>query len=188
MDRDDKPFELSYPLGFLSRAAALAALACGLGLSILRWVFSKDLGAEFAPAFYMLKNLIHFLAPALVFCLLAVLLVASTAVFALAVMASHKVAGPLFRLQRVAVYLGRRSLIGRIHLRAGDQGKAVAAWINAWVDGRKSRLTNLRSSAERIDAALCTCESQLGRSDPDSLKALLADLPRQLTISKPSST
>lgn len=176
MDRDDRPFELSYPLGFLARAAALAALACGLGLAILRWVFSKDLGTEFAPAFYMLRNLIHFLVPALAFCLLAVLLVASVALFAVAVFASHKVAGPLFRLQRVAVYLGRGSLIGRIHLRAGDQGTHLAACINDWVDHRKVRLSELRSAAERVDAVLCACESPAGRSDPARTRALLGDL------------
>lgn len=176
MHRDDRPLDLSYPVGFLARAAGLAALACGLGLAILRWVFSKDLGAEFAPAFYMLRNLIHFLVPALLFCLLAVVLVASAALFAVAVFASHKVAGPLFRLQRVAGYLGRGTLIGRIHLRAGDQGKPVATCINDWVGIRKARLLELRTAADQIDAALTALETTEGRSDPASLNAHLRDL------------
>ncbi|MBI5015178.1 MAG: hypothetical protein HZB55_06765 [Deltaproteobacteria bacterium] len=176
MDRDDRPFELSYPLGFLARAAALSALACAVGLAILRWVFSRDLGSEFAPAFYMLRNLIHFLVPALVFCLLAALLVASVALFAVAVFASHKVAGPLFRLQRVAGYLGRGTLIGRIHLRSGDQGKPVATSINDWMDRRKGRLAALRVGADEIDTALSACELDAGRADRESMNALLSEL------------
>lgn len=176
MATDERPFRLSFPLGFLAKAAAVAAVACAFGLLILRWVFSRDLGEEFAPAFYMLKNLLHFLVPALVFCLLAVLLVAACAIFAVAVFASHKVAGPLFRLQRVAGYLGRGALIGRIHLRSGDEGVAVAAHVNAWVERRKARLAALLQASERVDAALCACEAAAGRADDEAIRTLLADL------------
>ena len=154
------------PLVFLGRAAVLSMLACGVGLWILRWVFSRDLGVEFAPAFFLLKHLISFLVPALLFCILVVLLVASVAIFVVALFASHKLAGPLFRLQRVAGYLNRRILVGRIHLRAGDQGKPVAVCINEWVAGRKDRLTQLRSLVEELGASLRTCELAAGRRDP----------------------
>ena len=167
MSRDDLPFRISYPLGFLARTAAFSALSCGLGLLILRWVFSRDLGVDFAPAFYTVRNLLRFLVPALAFSALAVLLVASVSVFAVAVFASHKIAGPLFRLQRVAGYLGRRILVGAIHLRAGDQGKPVAAAINDWVKSRKDRFTLLRSEAEAVEAALRGCEEALVAGDSD---------------------
>lgn len=161
MSRDDAPFPLSYPLGFLARTAAFSALACGAGLAILRWMFWRDLGAEFAPAFYVLKNLLDFLLPGLAFCLIAVLLLASLAVFTVALLASHKVAGPLFRLQRVAGHLTRRVLVGHIHLRLGDQGKPVASELNAWVAGRKERLARLVAVGESWQTALDECERAL---------------------------
>lgn len=178
MQPDDRPFDLSYPLSFLAKAAVVAGLASALGLVILRWVFSRDLGDSFAPAFYMLRNLIHFLVPALLFSLLAVLLVAACALFAVAVFASHKVAGPLFRLQRVAGYLGRGVLVGRIHLRAGDEGRPVASRINAWVEGRKARLRALRLAAEELDGALCACEAAGVAADAATRERLVHELLR----------
>ncbi len=158
MTGDQETFSTSYPLGFLARVAATSALGCAVGLGVLWWVFSRDLGGEFSSAFYALKNLLTFLLPALVFCLLAVLLVASVAVFVVAVFASHKVAGPLFRLQRVAGYLERGILVGRIHLRNGDQGRAVSLALNDWVADRKERLRALEAQADAVEAALRRCE------------------------------
>jgi len=178
MARDDVTFPVSYPVGFLARTAVVSAVACAGGLVLLEWVFSRELGAEFAPAFYTLKSVLSFLAPALVFCLLAVLLVASTAVFVVAVFASHKVAGPLFRLQRVAGYLGRRVLTGRIHLRVGDQGKPVATEINAWVAGRKQRLAEFHARSEAFEEALRRCEELAARGEAAELGRALVDLRR----------
>jgi hypothetical protein len=176
MSRDDVSFRISYPLGFLGRTAALCALSCGVGLAILRWIFSWEFGADFASAFYAVRNLLRFLVPALVFSALGVLLVASLSVFAVTLPASHKIAGPLFRLQRVAGRLGRRTLVGAIHLRASDQGKPVATAMNGWVKLRKGRLALLRSQSEAVATALRACEDALAAGDSNRFSASLSAL------------
>lgn len=176
--REDVTFPLTFPLGFLARTAAVSAVACAVGLVLLRWVLSRELGEEFAPAFHTLRSTLSFLAPALVFSLLAVLLVASGAVFAVAVFASHAVAGPLFRLQRVAGYLGRRVLTGRIHLRAGDQGKPLAAEMNRWVAQQRERLAQYRARTQECEALLQRCEEAAGKGDAAELQRALAEIRR----------
>ena len=176
MERDERHFTIGYPLGFLARAAGLSAVACGLGLWLLRWFFSRDLGSEFAPAFYLLRHLVGFLLPALAFSLLAVLLVACCALFGVALFASHKIAGPLFRLQRVAGYLCRGILVGRIHLRTGDQGKPLAHSINEWVQTRKDLLQRNRALSERLDELLCACEIGVAAGDREATASALQQL------------
>lgn len=176
--RDDETFPLTFPLGFLARTAAASAAACAVGLVLLRWVLSQELGEEFAPAFHTLRSTLGFLVPALAFSLLAVLLVASGAVFAVAVFASHTVAGPLFRLQRVAGYLGRRVLTGRIHLRAGDRGKPLAAELNRWVAQSRERLAKHQSRVEEWEALVRRCEEAADRGDAVALQGALAELRR----------
>ncbi|MDF1551862.1 MAG: hypothetical protein P1P84_02315 [Deferrisomatales bacterium] len=161
MKIDERPFGPSYPLAFLAKTTAFTALACALGLVILRGVFFQELGTEFAAAFYTIKGMLAYLLPSLVFCVLAVLLVASLAVFAVAVFASHKMAGPLFRLQRVAGHLQCRVLVGHIHLRTADQGKPVARALNEWGASRKAELVALQGQLERCREPLAACEQAL---------------------------
>ena len=169
MDIDERPFGPSFPLGFLAKTTAVTAVACALGLVFLRWVFFRELGTEYSAAFYTLKGLLTFLLPSLVFCALAVLLVASVAVFLVAVFASHKVAGPLFRLQRVTGHLQRKVLVGHIHLRTADQGKPVARALNEWGASRKQALAGLRTGTDRCVEALRACEQALAEGDEAAL-------------------
>lgn len=190
MDSNERPFGLSYPLGFWVRTTAFTSLACALGLVVLRWVFSRELGTEYASAFYTIKGLLAFLLPSLLFCALAVLLVASVAVFLVAVFASHKVAGPLFRLQRVAGHLQQRVLVGHIHLRTADQGKPVARALNDWGVLRKARLADLQRQVSTCREPLAECELALAEGHPENLERALTALRRsviRLGVAKPSS-
>lgn len=186
MRNDNSYFGYSYPVGFLARIATLSALACGVGLMIMRWVYFRDLGTEYNAAHHTLKNLLGFLAPSLAFCLLAVLFVASIAVFSVAMFASHKVAGPMFRIERAIGYIGRKTLIGRINLRVGDQGKPLAAEINKWVDNRKKSLGDLRARVRLCEETLRAFENSLAMGDAEAiekyfkkLKSASMDLPRR---------
>ncbi len=144
----------AFPARFLIRTAAVSAVALGVGAGALRWMLARDLGAEFRAAHYTLKGLLGFVGPALLFCAVSVVLVGSVGVLLVAVLASHKVAGPLFRLQRVAGYLERGTLPGRVHLRAGDQGTGFAAELNRWMDRVKERVRAEQQAAGRADEAL----------------------------------
>ncbi len=176
MSSDDVTFPVSYPMGFLARTAAVSAVSCFGGLAFLRWVFSRPLGDDFGPAFYTLKGVLAYLAPSLAFSFLAVLLVASLAVFVVAVLASHKVAGPLFRLQRVAGYLRRGALVGRIHLRAADQGKPVATEINAWVDSLKEKRSAFQNRVAELEEATRRWERTAERHALDEVRNLIQEI------------
>ena len=178
MSSDDVTFPVSYPVGFLARTAAASAVSCLGGLAFLRWVFSRPLGDDFGPAFYTLKGVLAYLAPSLAFSFLAALLIASLGVFVVAVFASHKVAGPLFRLQRVAGHLGRGVLVGRIHLRAADQGKPVATEINAWVDRLKEKRSALQSRVGELEEATRRWERTAGRATLDEVRDLVQEIVR----------
>jgi hypothetical protein len=170
---EDAPFRGSYPLGFLLRTAAATSAACLVGFFVLRWTFSRPLGTEFGPAFYTLKSALGYLAPSLALAALATLLVASVAVWAVALFATHKLAGPLFRLQGVAEHLRRRVLVGRVHLRATDQGKPLATEVNAWVSQRTAEWAELQRCARALEEAGCRWEEAMaGRSPVDERAAL----------------
>ena len=169
----------AFPARFLIRTAAVSAVALGVGAGALRWMLARDLGTEFRAAHYTLKGLLGLVGPALLFCAVSVVLVGSVGVLLVAVLASHKVAGPLFRLQRVAGYLERENLPGRVHLRAGDQGAALAAALNRWMDRVRERVRSEQEAALRADGALQAYLEALAAGGPDRGREALRELAAQ---------
>lgn len=156
-----------------AKIAAVCAVGCLGGLVFLRWVFWRDLGVDYAQTIYTLKSMNTYLVPTLVLSSLIVLFIASVSVFFVAVIASHKVAGPIFRLQRVGEHLDKSILIGHIHLRKGDWLTTIAAHVNEWVAKRKKTHTALRHDAEIAHEAIRAMKVAAGRGDYAEARALL---------------
>lgn len=168
-----------YPFRFWGRAALLCALGCAVGVAVLRWVFWQDLGASYAEAFHTLRNLNRFLVPAMLLSLLLVLLVVSAALSVFAVVTSHRIAGPLFRLQRVGDHLSRMTLVGAIHLREKDWVKPTSAAINAWVAGHKKYYRDGVAWAEEADLALLQAKHAISAGDSATARDKLSHVLRE---------
>ncbi|RMG87758.1 MAG: hypothetical protein D6708_12485 [Candidatus Dadabacteria bacterium] len=153
MAPDPKTVARTHSVSFLVKAAFLSALAAALGLGALRWILDRPLGPEYGEAHHAIRSLLPLVGPAVVFCGVSVLLVGAVSLLILGVLASHKVAGPLFRLQRVAGFVERGILPGPIHLRATDQGTALAEALNVFVDRWKAVLRAETDRMERVEEA-----------------------------------
>jgi len=167
--------ERSHSVGFVIQAALVSLAASALGLWVLRWVLDRPLGPEYGEAHHTLRSLLPMIGPAVVFCAVSVLLVGAVGLLILGVLASHKVAGPLFRLQRVAGFVERGILPGRIHLRATDQGVALATALNGFVDRWKGVLAGHEERVASADQAFREWMAARGTAaEPDALARLRA--------------
>lgn len=168
------------PVNFLVKLAAVSALGLVFGLAFLRWVFWRDLGAEYSQSFYTLKSMSDYLVPTLVLSLLMVLLVASLSLMMVAVLASHKLAGPLYRLQRVAGDMDRLILVEGIALREKDWFKGVVQRINGWTVKRKTSYRNAKSWADDAGASLKHMKIAAGGGDMGLSRTILKDMIKSL--------
>jgi hypothetical protein len=158
----------------LARVTVLCAIGCAAAWGFLRWVFLRNLGEDYGQAYYLLKSYERFLVPAITLSALLALLLASGALFFVLLLASHKVAGPLFRLQRVADHLGRLTIVGHIHLRDGDWTKSIAASINQWTQQRRDYFRRMRAGAEALEEALRVAKVAAAGSDPERTASAVA--------------
>lgn len=176
MATDDVTLSASYSLGLFFRAAVASVAAVAVGGLSFRWRFAHGLGEGPGHLVEGLERALTPLGPALAGCLLAVFVVVSVVLWAVVSIWSHRVAGVLFRLERVAARMEAHILVGRIHLRAGDQAKPLAAALNAWVGRHRTRLRELRARGETFEAALETCEALAARGAGPDLHRALAEL------------
>lgn len=154
--------------GFLGRIAFrlfLVVIAGGalLGLSFLLF-FARPLPGTYASVYFALRNLSAFLFPFLAFSVLAYVLVVSLAIAVLSGYAFHKIAGPLYRMERALENYESGHSVKAVFLRQGDQLDSVANAYNRFVAGLREdrqRCLGAMEHAERLclqDSATCRAE------------------------------
>ena len=100
-----------------------------------------------------------------------------TVAFLVGLSVSHRIAGPLYRLGRVARNVADGHLEKRVDLRRGDYVHDFAADFNSMLDGVEQRLMRQEKALTKLDKKLCDIEraSAEGRLEPDELSRELHD-------------
>lgn len=176
MDRDTRTLPASYALSYVAGTAAVVVVACGGAGLVFRWIFSRQLALEYSEAFQALKSLHGSVLPVLALCGTAAFLIASPLLCTVAVFASHRIAGPLFRLQRVAEHLARGELVGQVHLRAADQCKPVAEEVNRFVAAHKERCLHLQECCKQLQHFLSSWEEDLASGASGGVEEKIVDM------------
>ena len=112
-----------------------------------------------------------FLFPALI---LMTLVVAATVAFVTGfrlLLFSHKIAGPLYRLEKTAEAVGRGDLNLHVRLREGDELKRLAQSMDEMVQDLRARAIQIKEQNDRLREILQQAEKIPG-VPPDFLKAL----------------
>jgi hypothetical protein len=132
-----------------------------LGLYLM---LTRPLPGTYAGVYFALRNLSALLVPLLVFSILAYALVVSVAIGVLSGYAMHRIAGPLYRMERALENYESGNPVKAVFLREGDQLVSLAGAYNECVARiRETRMEWLAvmEHAERLclqDAATCRAE------------------------------
>lgn len=153
---------------YVVRFAALLLIVFALGGAALLLAFylilTQPLPGNFAGIYFALRNLSSFLVPMLVFSMTAYVLLLTVAIAVICGYAFHKIAGPLYRMERALENYESGSNIRAVFLREGDQLVALADAYNGFVarlrEDRRGCLAAMEQ-AERLclmDATTCRAE------------------------------
>jgi HAMP domain-containing protein len=142
---------LRFQLHWILQFSAVSLLGSAVMLGFLKRAFTTDLGSDFTAAFFILKHYRELLLPILGFSVLFYMVVASVLAGVVVLLLSHRLAGPLFRLERFAEHLAR-----------GDLSFSLRP-------GKGEELRNLTATAERLQGRLvgelAALNEHLGRID-----------------------
>ena len=165
---DARPIGRLYLLGFLLRLFVNFAVGVGILYAILFFVLSRPLPAGYAAVYHQLRGLAAYMRPVVTVSVLAYALLASISTAALCVYILHRVAGPLYRMERVLEEFLSGAPTRPVSFRHGDQAGPLAEAFNAWVGTLRQdrgRLLARMEEAERLcllDEA--TCRSEMERA------------------------
>jgi len=163
-------FVLRLLLAFAAGAVVLFA--------IFHFVLFRPFTGDYAGVFHALRNLSVFLRPVIAISVLVYVLLMCGATGALCVYGLHKVAGPLYRLERAMEDFRAGSPTRIVSFREGDQVEPLVQAFNAWIGNlRQERVRRIASMEEAERECLGGEETCRARME-DALRQLVLDLSR----------
>lgn len=140
-------------------------------------VLSKPLDGEYSAVFAALRHQASFIIPVLTYAGAVYVFLVSLATTVLCVRALHKIAGPLYRMERAVESYVAGDAVKPAFCRKGDQATVLAASFNGFI-GRlredRQRLLGVMSHAERLcfqDRATCRSELEKALAEMEILLA-----------------
>ena len=171
---------LRFRMRWVLHSAALFLAASLALLFSLRAVLNRGLGHDYARGFWTLNGLESTLQIAVGVPLLAYLVLVSAAVAVFKVFISHKIAGPICRLERCASAFARGDFTFVTRLRRGDELNGLAGSVGALRDRGAAQVEVARKGAARVRAVLDGIERLDESQYQQSADELLARLEGEL--------
>ncbi|PJB32561.1 MAG: hypothetical protein CO109_03910 [Deltaproteobacteria bacterium CG_4_9_14_3_um_filter_65_9] len=167
-----------YVFGLLLRLCLTFAGGVGILSVILYFALSRPFPGDYAGVFHALRNLSPFLRPILAVSVLVYALLACGSTSALCVYILHKVAGPLYRMERVLNQYRSGAPTRTVSFRNDDQIQPLAHAFNLWIGSLRRdrrRWLAMMMDAERHclqDEATCRAEME------EALRKIAGDMAR----------
>jgi methyl-accepting chemotaxis protein len=130
------------------------------------------------------KSATDFILPVLSVTVLSVTIISAIAVLILTLLDSHKISGPMFRLQREVELLKQGSLDRSFMIRNHDQLQALATSLEEMSDTLRSKHVELNNKYHFLQKFLSEKKSVLPEQDKEQLKTLLEELSATLNYFK----
>lgn len=160
--------EGGYGTRFLAKLAVTVAAGLSLAFYTLFLLFSRPLKGGYSSAYQALNSLTEpwLLLPIVGLPVLVYALVVCVVTVVLCIYAIHKVAGPLYRMDRVVDNYISGDPIRAVFFRQGDQGAILADVFNAFV-------ARIREDRKGCQELMARAESDFAR-DPAAARAAMA--------------
>ncbi len=142
-----KKFQASFMLKF----CLLLILAC-LIMSFISLLFTnKTLTTSFEGLRLVVKSTADYILPVLASSGIIAIVLVSLATIAVLLYISHRIYGPIYRLEKDVTEIGKGNLTVEVHLREHDEFKGLSDIINAMVKNMKNPLSSSQAKIKELE-------------------------------------
>lgn len=171
-----------YQLRWITNTAITCVFACSVVILILQKMLSRQLGHDYSKAFTIIKSLDASLVMAISLPVVIYILLVSLLVVFSKMLISHKIAGPLFRVEKCAVSLGEGDFSFSTMLRTGDQLNGLAGAVGDLRDCLEVPLRSSQGNMQRIDDLWGKLDSSSDDSSASEIDQHLKSLEEELSV------
>lgn len=180
----DKLLQRAFNLRFGLKLCLVTLLGGAGVLSLLYLSLSANVGGSYAHAIYTIYDLKLRIVPLIFASSYSMLVLAAVtiAVAAISVFYSHKIAGPIFRLERNMEQIGSGDLTVATRFRGGDQLSLLADDLNSMVRSLNHTARSATEALEDVRRSEDALRTLLARGEPgqEELRAAVDELRKSL--------
>ena len=139
----NKAFQINIILHFVF----LVIMGCSLSGLLIYYFMRHGLEMESAA---VIKNIMSMLIPTIIIAQVSVCIVSLIATFYVVMFLSHRIAGPLYRLERIAEYVGEGNLEIRVGFREKDALMPLKSAFQGMIDNLQKKMVNIKNNCKDI--------------------------------------
>jgi nitrogen fixation/metabolism regulation signal transduction histidine kinase len=136
---------------FILKFCGLVAAGSVISGAIIFMMSKSTLTTAFENSRLVIKSTADFIMPAVCLSSAVVLILVGLATIMITLFTSHKIAGPLYRMEQDVKEVTRGDLKTKFNLRYGDELKGMAESLEAMARSLQSRITALKDALNKSD-------------------------------------
>lgn len=165
----DKKFQTE----FIVRFCLLVVLGSSITAYIIYAMSARSVTTSFEGLRLTIKSTADYMMPALLISGAVVIVVVGVSTIIVTLLTSHKIAGPLYRIERNLSEVASGNLKMRFKLRKGDEIRRLASDLDAMVISLRDRIIEIKRSTDELDSlvgGMPETEAVKARESLDRLK------------------
>ena len=164
----DKAFQTRFIIKF----ASLVVIATAISGVIVYLLARATVTTSFENSRLVIKSTADFILPSVLLASAIVIISIGFATILVSLFASHRIAGPLYRLDKDLQEVTSGNLQMKFRLRKSDEMKKLAKSLNIMVESLKADVVNIKKLFLDVEEALGTNNIELARSKLKDLKKI----------------
>ena len=157
---------------FIMKFSGLIVLGAVISGAIIYLMSRPTVVTIFEAGRLTIKNTAVYMLPALFFASAVVVLVIGAATIFLTLFTSHKIAGPLYRMEKDIGEVASGNLNKRFNLRTGDELKALAVSLDVMAHNLRGKVAILKKHADEIEVKAAGWDAEISNKARELKKIL----------------
>lgn len=185
-----------FQTNFILRFCVLVIIACAI-MGVLTYLLTENATTtSFENLRLTVKSTADFIFPALLLSSLAAMILVSIATIFVFTLLSHRIAGPIYRIERALEDIGKGDLRAKLRLRKKDEIKNLGEGINDMLKNITGPIGYSQSETKDLEKEIIAARDKMGAKEPspaelepllDSLAKRIKEIRKNLSYFKLSS-
>lgn len=135
---------------FILKFCLILILGGAISIGLTLFSTQETLTSSFINSKLLIQNTSLAIMPSVIYTTLISTLVIGLIVIMVTLLASHKIAGPMFRFERDIDRISTGDLKSRIDIRTDDQFQAIATSLNKMIDSLNAKFSDIKRDANAL--------------------------------------